>query len=146
MFTHHLPQSNNIFGFEFTSYAKKHYLNKFIKKYPGKWSYTEDSIRNDLSRLRIKTNTTQFSNQIDELMHSNNKWIAKYDFSIAGSMISPKSSENRCIVYIDNDKELIKVLLIYSKTDLPKNTKETVYIKNILSKEYPEINETFKTN
>lgn len=139
MFTHHLPESNNLLGFEFTSYAKKHYLNNFKKKYPGKWEYTEESIRNDLSRLRISTNTTQLSSQIDELKYSNNKWIAKYDFSIAGSMKSPKTSGNRCVLFIDNDKELIQVLLIYSKTDLPKNKKETEYIKSVIFEQYSNI-------
>ena len=54
-------------------------------------------------------------------------------------MKSPKTSGNRCVLLIDNDKELIQVLLIYSKTDLPKNKKETEYIKSIIFEQYSNI-------
>lgn len=143
MFIHQLPTSNNVFSFYYESYAKKHFLKDFIKKYPGKWSFTEESIINDLIRLKIPTNKTQYSMQVDELHYIDNKWIIKYDFSIAGSRMSPKASGNRCIIYIDNDKETMNVLLIYSKTDLPKNKKETVYIEDIIKNEYPQIANIF---
>lgn len=147
MFIHRLPLDNNILGFEYTLYAKKHFLNNFKKDYPGKqWALTEESIKNDLSRLKIETNTTQFSSQIDELCYRDNKWIAKYDFAIAGSQTSPKSSGNRCVIYIDNDKQQIKVLLMYGKTDLPKNKGETAYIKDTIKIEFSEIYDFFEQN
>lgn len=139
MFTNRLPSSNNLFGFIYTPYAKKHCLNKFIKKYPGKWELTDESIQNDLIRLRVPTNTTQDKNQIDQLYYKDNMWIAKYDFAIAGTRISPKASGNRCIIFIDNIKESIQVLLIYNKKDLPKNKKETEYIKEKIKTEFPDI-------
>lgn len=145
MFTNLLPDSDKLFSVFYEEYAKRHYLNKFQKKYKGNiWDYTEDSIKQDLARLRMKNNTTQKSSQIDELKYKNNKWLAKYDFKIAGSKESTKTSGNRCIVYIDNDKDLIKILLIYNKNDLPKNKNETAYIFDELERNYKELMENFK--
>lgn len=145
MFTNLLPDSDKLFSVLYEEYARRHYLNSFQKKYKGNvWDYTEDSIKQDLARLRMKNNTTQKSSQIDELKYKNNKWIAKYDFKIAGSKESTKTSGNRCIIYIDNDKDLIKILLIYNKNDLPKNKKETAYIFDVLDKNYKVLMEQFK--
>lgn len=135
MFTHLLPNSNKLFSVKFTSYAEKHYLNSFKKKYKGKiWEFTELSIKEDLSRLRTINNTTQKSNQIDELKYNDNTWLAKYDFKIAGSNQSTKASGNRCILYININEDIIEILLIYNKTDIPKNKKETKYIMDEISK------------
>ncbi len=121
-------------------FAKNHYLKKFIKNYKGKqWQYTEDSIFQDLSRLGLKNNKTQQLSQIDELVYKDNHWIAKYDFRIAGTTQSTKTSGNRAIIHIDAKRMCIEILLIYNKTDLPKNKNETDYIFQVIEKEYPEI-------
>ena len=144
MFSHQLPNSNELLGVKFSSYAQKHFLNKFKKKYKGKvWDYTEMSIKEDLSRLCMSNNTTQLSNQIDELIHKNNCWLAKYDFKIAGTKLSTKGSGNRCILFINTNTNLIEILLIYNKTDLPKNIKETKYIMDVLNDNYSDIMKQF---
>lgn len=145
MFLHLLPNSNDLLSVKFASYALKHYLADFKKKYKGKqWDLTELSIKEDLSRLRMINNTTQLSEQIDELKYSNNMWLAKYDFKIAGTKQSTKSSGNRCILFIDNDKNSIDILLIYNKNNLPKNKKETKYIMDVILENYPSINSRFE--
>lgn len=144
MFTHLLPNSNKLFSVVFAEYAKTHYLNKFIKKYKGKqWDYTEMSIKQDISRLRMVNNTTQSSSQIDELKHKDNYWLVKYDFKIAGTKESTKSSGNRCVLFIDNSIDSIQILLIYNKNDLPKNKKETQYIFSELEDNYSTIYNLF---
>ncbi len=126
MFTNLLPVSENLYSVLYSKYAKTHFLKKFQKKYSGKqWEFTEESIKQDLARLRMKNNTTQRGNQIDELKHKDCYWLAKYDFKIAKTMTSTKDSGNRCIVFINNDKDLLEILLIYHKDDIPKNKTET---------------------
>ncbi|MBR3594664.1 hypothetical protein IKL45_00275 [Candidatus Saccharibacteria bacterium] len=139
MFTHLLPNSDSLLRVTFSDFAKKHFLKSFQKRYKGKqWELTEESIKQDLARLRIGSNTIQETQQIDELYHEGEYWIAKYDFRIAGTKQSTKTSGNRCIIFIDNGKNRCEILLIYSKTDLPANKKETQYINDILEKEFPE--------
>ena len=139
MFTSLLPTSLLIFAVYFSSFSENHYLKQFQKKYKGKqWDLTLKSIKQDLSRLRMPNNTTQRSGQIDELKHKDIYWLAKYDFKIAGTKDSPKSSGNRCIVYIDISKNYLEVLYIYHKDDLPKNCRETDHIFKIVESIYPD--------
>jgi len=129
MLTHQLPKNNELFSVTFVDFATRHYLKDFKKKYKGKqWDYTELSIIQDLRRLRVENNKTQFSAQIDELKYCDNEYLAKYDFKIALTKESTKSSGNRCVLYINNTKNIIKILMIYSKTHLPKNKNETRFI------------------
>ena len=145
MFTHLLNNDSQIFGVYFSKYAIGHYLKNFKKKYKGKqWDFTELSIKQDLSRLSMKNNTTQTSAQIDELKYNNNRYLAKYDFKIAATKESTKGSGNRCILYIDNNIKKIDILLIYNKTDLPKNSSENDFIYGTIKKEYPDISSTFQ--
>ena len=145
MFSNLLPVSSTLFNVSYKEYAKSHFLKEFEKKYKGKqWEKTESSIFEDLKRLRVKNNTTQQSSQIDELKHKNEYWLFKYDFRIAGSNQSTKSSGNRIVGFIDNMQNQLDILLIYSKNDLPKNKKETQYIEDVLSQNYHEIEELFK--
>lgn len=133
MFMHRLPTSNKIFQVYFSDYSKNHFLKKFKKKYPGKqWQLTEESIRQDLSRINFSD--LQTSQQIDELWWDKTIWTFKYDFRIAGTKESTKSSGNRLVGVIDVKKNLIEIVVIYNKTDLPSNVSETQYIRKIAGK------------
>ena len=88
----------------------------------------------------MQNNLTQQSNQIDELKYIDNKWLAKYDFKIAQTNESTKSSGNRCVLYIDNVRNTIEILLIYNKTHLPKNKKETAFIMDEIETNFKENN------
>ena len=137
MLIHQLINNNELFSVSYTDYSKRHYLKDFQKKYKGKqWDYTEKSIMLDLSRLRMENNTTQSSSQIDELKYNDHKLIAKYDFKIALTNESTKTSGNRCVLYIDEEKSLIKILLIYNKNHLPKNKDETKFIMDEITTNY----------
>ena len=140
MFTNMLPHSDQLFTVRYADYSKNHFLKCFQKDYPGKqWELTDLSIRDDLARLRMPNNTIQQSNQIDELKHEENYWLAKYEFRVAGTNVSKKASGNRCVVFIDNKIELVEILLIYNKTDLPKAQQETQYIFDTIKKQYSNI-------
>ena len=138
MFINLLPSSTQVFGVHYSSFAKTHYLKEFQKKYKGKqWDFTERSIFEDLSRLRMENNTTQRSSQIDELKHKDTFWLAKYDFKIAGTKESTKSSGNRCIVYINIQTNHLEILYIYHKDNLPKNCGETDHIMKTIETNFP---------
>ena len=108
MFTHQLPKSNTLFSVRFTSFAEKHYLKDFKKKYKGKqWDFTKKSIIQDLRRLKMENNLTQLTEQIDELKYNDNEYLAKYDFKVAQTNESTKSSGNRCVLHIDNKRNTI---------------------------------------
>ena len=145
MFSNLLPVSSVLFNVTYKEYAKSHFLKEFEKKYKGKqWEKTETSFFEDLKRLRVENNTTQQSSQIDQLKHKDQYWLFKYDFRIAGTHQSTKSSGNRIVGFIDNSENKLEILLIYNKIDLPKNKKETQYIEDTISENYGEIIALFK--
>lgn len=144
MFTNLLPVSLVLFSIFYSDYARNHFLKEFMKKYKGKqWEKTESSIFEDLKRLRVATNKTQQSGQIDELRYCDGHWLFKYDFRIAGTNESPKSSGNRIVGYIDNVHNRVEILFIYAKTDLSKNQGETAFIFEIIKNNFPEIANLF---
>lgn len=139
MFTHLLPKDNVNMTFHFCSYADRHYLKNFEKKCPKRqWELTLLSIEQDLSRIRKEFNDIQQTQQVDELWHNDQYWIFKYDFRIAQTKESAKSSGNRCICFLNLKNKTIDVLLIYNKNDLPKNIGEQAYIEKTLKAEFPD--------
>ena len=144
MFINLLPSSDRLFAISYADYAKSHFRKEFEKKYKGKqWEKTEISFLEDLRRLKTPNNTTQLSSQVDQLKQKGDYWLFKYDFRIAGSKESTKSSGNRIIGFIDNKIGKIEILIIYGKTDLPKNKGETAFIEDTIKLVYPEIYSLF---
>ena len=139
MFTHQLIKDNTLFRVSFDDFAKRHYIKRFKKDYKEKqWDITVDSILQDLARIKTKDSDLQMTQQVDELWHKNAYWIFKYDFRVAQTNESPKSSGNRCVAFLDNNANKIIILLIYGKSDLPKNIGEQVYIEKVLTENFQE--------
>jgi hypothetical protein len=135
MFTNLLPDDFD-YRVIFSEYAQRHFIKRFSKDYKGKrWMYTQDSIFQQLKRIHA----LQSSQQVDQLKHNNVYWLLKYDFAVAQTQISSKASGNRCIVFLDSNRHLQTVLLVYGKTDLPKNTQETQYVLQTVQSEFPNL-------
>ena len=137
MFTHLLFNDNSLFTVKFSHYAKHHYLKRFEKDYKGKqWDITAESIIQDMSRIKTVDSDLQKTQQVDELWQKGNNWMFKYDFRVAQTKESSKSSGNRCIAFLDNTDNKIVILLIYGKNDLPKNIGEQAFIEQTLNNEF----------
>ena len=135
MFTSLLPDDEDYRIF-YQDYAQRHNLKRFEKDYKGKrWAVTVDSINWELKRISL----LQESQQVDELNHGYGCKLFKYDFAIAQSNESSKASGNRCVVFLDMKTHRQDVLLVYGKSDLPKNIGETQYIRKIVRDKYPKI-------
>jgi len=135
VFTHQLQSSGNLFTVEFSDYSKRFYLKRFEKDYKGRqWDITIESIIQDLARIR--TSDLQKTQQVDELWYKDSFWIFKYDFRVAQTKESTKSSGNRCVAFLDNEANKIEILIIFGKGDLPKNKGEQAFIKQTIEKEF----------
>ena len=134
MFTSRLPDAD--YRIVFSVYAERHFLKGFTKKYPGKqWQVTQQSIFDSLRRIH----TIQQTQQADELKAGPECILFKYDFAVAKTNVSAKTSGNRCIVFLDCKSLQGTVLLIYGKTDLPKNQSETQFIMRTVENEFSEL-------
>jgi len=139
MFTHRIFNDSSLFTVEFCDYAKRHYLKRFEKEYLGKqWDITVESIVQDLARLKTSDSDLQKTQQVDELWQKDDYWVFKYDFRVAQTKESTKSSGNRCVAFLDNATNKIIILIIYGKGDLPKNIGEQAFIEQTLDKEFRE--------
>ena len=133
MFAHPVTCDDKLFAVGFSDYAKRHFLKRFQKDYKSRqWEMTVESIFQDMSRLKTLNNDLQKTQQVDELWHKDNYWIFKYDFRVAQTKESTKSSGNRCVAFLDNDADKITILIIYGKGDLPKNIGEQAFIESTL--------------
>lgn len=122
----------------FEEYTKRHFIKNFEKKYKSKWNKTQDDIIFVCEHIE----NMLFTKRADLISIAENSRLVKLDFAIFGLKVSPKSSGNRCILFLDDDIKLVKVLLIYSKNDIPTNN-ETQAWKNIVKSQYSELAEIF---
>lgn len=95
-------------------YSKSHFIKSFEKKYKDKWDMALGIIQYELQRIDNLLNT----DKADIITQSEEFKIVKVQFSIPGTKQSPKASGNRCIVGVDEKKQIVSVLLVYSKTDI----------------------------
>lgn len=129
------PQKYNVI---FEDFTKRHYIKNFEKKYKTKWQRTKEDIIfvcEHIENMLLK-------NRADLISEAGNYRLVKLDFAIFGIKVSPKASGNRCILEIDDEISVVRILLVYSKNDI--NTRnETQEWKRIIKDHYPEIKEKF---
>lgn len=122
----------------FEDFTKRHFIKNFEKKYKSQWDKTQDDIIFVCEHIE----NMLLTKRADIISIANNYRLAKLDFAIFGSKVSPKSSGNRCILLLNDDMRIVKILLVYSKNDIPIRN-ETQEWKNIIKKQYSEIESIF---
>ena len=123
---------------EFEDFTERYYIKKFRKKYKDKWLATEKIIRNVCERI----DNMLLHNRADLIYSAGIYKLVKLDFAVEGTQISPKASGNRCILFINEDIRLVKVLLVYSKNEITPPHESTKW-KKIVKVEFPDIDDIF---
>ena len=119
-------------------FAERHFIKTFLKKYKSNWVETLKYIIFMCEHIENMLKT-----QRADLIFANGDYrLVKLDFAIFGSKVSPKKSGNRCILAVDDKLRLVRVLLVYTKTDLPSKN-ETQQWKNIIRGEYKDLAKIF---
>jgi hypothetical protein len=124
---------------EFDEFARHHFVKKFEKQYKSHWAKTELDIINVCERIDMML---QY-NRADLITYSDCYKLVKLDFAVEGTKMSPKKSGNRCILLINDDIRLVKILLVYSKNDA-KTGQETVWWKRIIKNNYVNVAKIFR--
>jgi len=123
---------------EFESFTERHYIKNFQKEYKDKWLATKRTIIAVCERI----DNMLLYKRADLISVSGCYKLVKLDFAVEGTQMSPKASGNRCILFVDEDMRMVKILLVYSKNDIsPPN--ETQKWKKIVKDEYGEIAKLF---
>ena len=121
---------------EIDSFAEKHYIKSFSKKYKTTWERTLKVLYLEFTQVDLLLSKT-----ISEVIFSSEDGmtkICKTEFKIAGTPESRHASGNRCIIAIHEGENKVRVLLVYHKSDIVKSGNETMAWKKIISAEFPE--------
>ena len=122
------------YNVEFDKFCDRHYLKSFAKKYKSAWPGTVQAIEDVCKRIDAMLEYNRA-----DLIASNGQFkLVKLDFSVEGTRISPKSSGNRCILAIDEDIRLVRILVVYSKNDIS-SPNETSKWKTIVKEQFSEL-------
>ena len=119
-------------------YARKHYIKSFSKKYKWAWDKTFETIENMLSRIVTYNRTSK----VNKIHIWEKQYIAKCEFNIEWHSISTKASWNSIIIYVDENSNEVKILLLYWKTDV-KWSNETSWWEQEIKNNYKEISKLF---
>ena len=124
---------------EFDIFTERHFGKKFEKKYRNRWLETKEDIVRYCERIEKTINTSRM-----RVISSQGQYrLVKMYFTILGTKLSPKAAGNRCILVVDDEKMLVRVLLVYSKGDL-RSANETMGWKIVIKEQFPEIGEKFR--
>lgn len=127
------------YSVQIEEFAEKHFIKSFKKKYISGWDVTLRAILFQLERIDNLLQTDKAITIID----SGEVKIIKTEFKIAGSKESAKTSGNRCIVAWHIKERFVSILLVYSKTDLNSNNKETDEWKKLIKDNYLKYKDLF---
>ncbi|MFZ2039002.1 MAG: hypothetical protein WAV11_03660 [Minisyncoccia bacterium] len=121
------------YSVEIEKFANSHFIKYFERKYKISWDVTLRAIIASLERIDnlLPTDKAETICDVGDIK------IIKTKFRVAGTKESAKTSGNRCIVAWCQKKQLVSVLLVYSKTDLSGHN-ETAKWKNIVKCNYPQ--------
>lgn len=126
------------YSVEFSSFTERHYIKAFAKKYKSAW----DGTLVDIEEVCRRIDAVLEYNRADLISTVAQYKLVKLDFAVEGTRVSPKSSGNRCILFIDEDTRSVKVLLVYSKNDIsPPN--ETAKWRAVVKAEFNDVAEIF---
>ncbi len=126
------------YGVEFDQFTYKHYIKAFEKKYRSKW----DKTQNDIVEVCKRIDKMLQLQRADLIAENGTHKLVKLDFAVEGTKVSTKSSGNRCILHIDEELHIVKVLLVYSKNDICEPN-ETVKWKTVVKDQFEDVRDIF---
>ena len=119
------------------SFAERHYIRTFAKKYKKAWDFTLSALVREFQSFDVileKTIAEEITDKNADIV------ICKTEFKISGTQESRHGSGNRCIVAKHKNTNKICVLLVYHKNDLGGGN-ETINWKKVIKENYPEYKE-----
>ena len=131
--------STSLYRVHIWSYAERHFIKAFEKKYPRAWDITFDAICTQLSHIDSFLTTTKAERICS--CPEKKKFLLKCEFAVAGTRESPHASGNRYIVYLDEEKNECHILLLYAKDHY--SWQETNWWKQQIKENYPDMRELF---
>ena len=125
-----------------TKPAKRHYIKKFWKRYPGsQWHSTQKAIEDGAGNIN---GLMQEHKDMASLISSvEQQRLIKARFKVAKTNSSPRNSGCRYIAHVLDEQQQVQILLVYSKAEINK-PRETQKWKQKIKQLHPEVGRHFK--
>jgi hypothetical protein len=127
------------YSIQIEGFAERHFIKSFQKKYKKHWDVTHHAITAEFERI----DNLLLTDKAEIIIDNDNIKIIKTDFRVSGTKESAKKSGNRAIIAWNEKDKFVYILLVYSKTDLPSNNKETDEWKKLIKNNYPKYKHLF---
>ncbi|KKW23233.1 MAG: hypothetical protein UY70_C0027G0012 [Candidatus Kaiserbacteria bacterium GW2011_GWB1_52_6] len=114
------------------SFAERHFIKFFAKKYKKNWDLTMAAIEEEMQRIDALIGQTNIA---ETIISENDVRIVKTEFRVVGTQDSRHTSGNRCIVAVHDKVQTARVLLVYGKTDV-RGSRETDWWKGLIRNNY----------
>ncbi len=124
-------QSN--YSVQIEKFAESHFIKSFAKKYKNHWETTLIGITTRLERIDALINTSR----AETICDLGGIKIIKMEFRVDHTKESARTSGNRCIAAWHVNQRVVRILLVYAKTDLH-GKNETDEWKGIIRNNYSE--------
>jgi hypothetical protein len=126
------------YGVEFEEFTARHFIKSFEKKYKTAWSKTQEDVVEVCKHIDIMLQLKR----ADLISENESHKLVKLDFAVEGTKVSPKASGNRCILHIDEELHVVRILIVYSKNDISEPN-ETQKWKTMVKEQFPHIGTIF---
>ncbi len=126
------------YGVEFDDFTGRHYVKSFEKRYKSAW----DKTKNDIVEMCKRIDNMLQLKRADLINQNGSHKLVKLDFAVEGTKISPKTSGNRCILHINEELRIVRILLVYSKNEISE-PHETVKWKTAIKDHFTDIRNIF---
>jgi hypothetical protein len=126
------------FSVQIESFAERHFISSFKKKYKDKWDLTLTFVIQELERI----DRLLLTSKAETIVDVGNIKIVKTQFRVIDTKESAKTSGNRCIVAWNIERQSVSILLVYGKTDMGSGN-ETTRWKSLIRENYPEYSGIF---
>jgi hypothetical protein len=122
-------------------FAMKHFIKSFEKKHKIKWGLTLQYIKEELARI----DNLLLTSRAETIIDVGTIKIIKTKFRVVDTKESAKTYGNRSIVAWNKEKQVVSVLLVYSKTDIASRN-ETAEWQRLIRENYSEYKHLFKNS
>ncbi len=125
------------------SYAERHYMKDFEKKYKGAWLTTRKALISEFRNVDMLINSGRTNPPI-HFTDDRAQYIIKHDFVVAGLKESRRKSGRRVIAYVSDSERVVRILLAYHKDHADKKSHETDWWERTIKAEYKNILKDFR--
>lgn len=127
------------YAVEFDSFSERYYIKAFAKKYKSNWNKTRNDIEDMCKRidLLLRISKADLISSVGE-----NKLI-KLDFSVEGTRVGPSKSGNRCILHVNENLHLVRVLFVFTEGDHIDRPNITAKWKKVIKDQFAELSLIF---